>query len=251
MIKSVLEPGNKITLQMVRRGNAFSQKPVEKNTYTSELLSLENPKELKVSTPIFRSHLLEMTAGDIYFLRIYTQNGLYQCKCAVKSIGKEGKIAFTLFQLVTNLERHQRREYFRLECRIPIEHVKVNEFQQDLYAQLQNAITEGRKRIIKEQIRVEELDFAKGLMLDISGGGMRFNSKEQYEKDDALILVPSINEITEDIPFFMGKVVMSRGIGDINKVYENKIKFFNISSQEREKIITYIFAAERSKMKND
>ncbi len=41
---------------------------------------------------------------------------------------------------------------------------------------------------------------------------------------------------------------MGKSLENRKKIYENKIKFINISNEEREKIIRYIFAAEREKM---
>ena len=98
---------------------------------------------------------------------------------------------------------------------------------------------------------MEEIPFKKGLMMDISGGGMRFNSSEPTQKDDVVIMIPDLPAISQAIPYLLGKVVLSRQLETKNTTYENKIKFINISSEEREKIITYIFAVEREKMRVD
>ncbi len=251
MPKTVFEIGNKITLQLIKRGNIFSTKPIDKTTYTSSLLHVNSDRELVISVPIYSNMLLAMTQNDIYYIRFYTRNGLYQSKCVVGKRGTEGHIATVTVKLISSLERHQRREYYRLDCRAKLAWAKLNEYQEKLYLDLKNAATEGRKKIIKEQIKMENITLSNNMMMDISGGGMRFNSTEMLEKEDTLILIPDIPEISKDIPYLMGKVVLVRNLQNKNAGYENKIKFINISSEEREKIITYIFAVEREKMRTD
>ncbi len=254
MPKSVFEIGNKITLQLIKRGNVFSTKSVDKTTYNSSLMHVISDNELTIAVPIFSGALLPMTPNDLYFIRFYTKSGMYQGKCVVLGRGSEGNIVTVNIKMITGLERHQRREYYRLEFRTDISWAKLNESQEKLYIDLKNAVTDARKRIIKEQIKMEDIQFTRGLMMDISGGGMRFNSKEMMEKDDTLIMIPQISEITATIPYLMGKVVLCNRLEskDSKKtVYENKIKFVNISNEEREKIITYIFAMEREKMRSE
>lgn len=88
-------------------------------------------------------------------------------------------------------------------------------------------------------------------MLDISGGGLRFNSLEEYKKDDVLIVIPEIPEITSQIPFLLCREVLVRQVGFSSEAYENKLQFIEISNEEREKIITYIFALERVRVKTE
>ncbi len=251
MPKFVLEVGNKITLRLIKRGNVFSVKPVEDTTYNSTVLHVTNEREMMISAPLVGGGVLAMAVNDIYQITFFTKNGLYQSKCVVSSKGYEGLIATINIKLISNLERHQRREYFRLELRANLSWAKINENQEKLYVDLKNAVTDARRRIIKEQIKMEEISFSKALMMDISGGGMKFNSSAPLEKDDILVLLPDIPEISSQIPYLMGKVVLTRNIESKNASYENKIKFINISNEEREKIITYIFAVEREKMRTD
>ena len=251
MPKFALEVGNKITLRLIKRGNVFSTKPVDGTSYNSSLLHINSENELLISVPLVGGSLLSMGQNDIYFIRFFTRNGLYQSKCYVSGKGLEGHIAYVKVKLIANLERHQRREYYRLECRINLTWAKLNEVQAKLYEDLKNAVTDARKRLIKEQIKMEDIAFSKALMMDISGGGMKFYATEALEKDDVLVLQPDIPELSNAIPYLMGKVVLSRPLENKFSSYENKIKFINISNEEREKIITYIFAVEREKMRTD
>ncbi|MCR5824384.1 MAG: PilZ domain-containing protein [Lachnospiraceae bacterium] len=251
MPKIVFETGNKVNLTLIKRGNIFSVKPVEDTVYSCSILHVISEKQLVISVPLIGNTLLSMTVNDIYSIQFFTKHGLYQSKCVVSEKGKDGHIATVTVKLISNLERNQRREYFRLDCRIGLKWAKLTETQVKLYNDLKNAVTDGRKRIIKEQLKMEEITYGNALMMDISGGGMRFNSTAELEKDDTLLLIPDIPDIVTSIPYLMGRVVLTRPLEAKNASYENKIKFINISSEEREKIITYIFAVEREKMRTD
>ncbi len=251
MAKTVIEIGQKITLQLIKRGNIFSPKNVDETSYNSTILHVKNERDLTITVPLYSNTLLSMSVNDIYTIRFFSRNGIYTCKCVVTGKGHEGHIATVDVKLISGLERNQRREYYRLELKAKLNWAKLDENQEKLYVDLKNAVTDARRRIIKEQIKMEDIPFCKGMMMDISGGGMRFNSTEILEQDDVVILIPDIPELAPHIPYLMGKVVLTRPLETKTATYENKIKFINISSDEREKIITYIFAVEREKMRTD
>ncbi len=251
MPKFAIEVGNKISLQLIKRGNIFSTKPIEDTSYNSSVLHVISEKEMTVTVPLYSNTILSMGVNDLFTVCFFTKSGIYKSKCVVLSKGHDGNVATVNIRLISGLERNQRREYYRLDCRINLTWAKLNENQEKLYVDLKNAVTDARRRLIKEQLKMEEITFSKALMMDISGGGMRFNSTALLEKDDVLVLMPDIPEITGAVPYLIGKVVLTRPLESKNASYENKIKFINISSEEREKIITYIFAVEREKMRTD
>lgn len=250
MSKNVFEHSNKILMQLSKRARGITLSD-DVTFYTSSLISVISDYELKISIPIYQSKLITLNEGDVYTVQFYTTSGFYQCKCVVKGTEKEGTIAVARIRTVSALERYQRRQYFRMNCLIPVKYAKLTEYQQRLYAGLKDSTSESRKKLIEQQIALEDIQLRNGTMLDISGGGLRFNTLELYETDDVFIVIPEIPKITETVPFLLCQEVLIRQVGFNNETYENKLKFINITSDEREKIITYIFALERERMKNE
>lgn len=250
MSKYVFECSNKILMQLVKRAHSFSNGG-DVTFYASSLVSVVSDYELKITVPIYQSKLVQLSDGDVYTVQFYTTSGFYQCKCIVKGTEKQGTIAVATIRTISALERYQRRQYFRMNCLIPVSYVKLTEYQEHLYTSLKECTTESRRKLLEQQIELEDVHMNKGTMLDISGGGLRFNTFEQYEKDDVFLVIPEIPKIMDTIPFLLCKEVLIRQVGYQNETYENKLKFINITSEEREKIITYIFALERERMKNE
>ncbi len=250
MSKNVFEHSNKILMQLVKRAHGITRGS-DVQFYTSSLVSVVSDYELKITIPIYQSKLITLNEGDVYTVQFYTTSGFYQCKCVVKNTEMEGQIAIATIRTISALERYQRRQYFRMNCLIPVKYAKLTEYQEHLYSTLKECTTESRKRLIEQQIELEDIQMSNGTMLDISGGGLRFNSFELYNKDDVFIVIPEIPQIMDTIPFLLCKEVLIRQVGFATETYENKFKFINITNDEREKIITYIFALERERMKNE
>ncbi len=246
MGKYVIEDGNKILMQLVKRANSLSGN-LDVTFYQSQLVQMLNQYEMIITVPIFQGHLIPLSPGDIYLTQFYTSSGFYQGKCSVVSLSKDGNVALAKIKIITALEKYQRRQYFRMNCLIPVAYAKLTERQQELYSAMKMSKNESRKKELMETIKKTGLNFTDGTMLDISGGGLRFNSFEKFEKDDVFLVIPDIPKLKENIPFFLAQIVLVRQIGFDNTQYENKMKFIEISNEEREQVITYIFAEERAK----
>lgn len=110
------------------------------------------------------------------------------------------------------------------------------------------------KRIQRRDfVRVDLIDYMKyknvneetdlwndGMILDISGGGLRTSTQQVLNQDDILDL--NIN-VSDDIIEVKGKVVRYIGISTSGKVYG--IEFTDISEGIREKIIRKVFEQMR------
>ncbi len=250
MSKYVFESSKKILMQLVKRANSIDREQ-DVTFYTSSLVQVLSDYELKITVPIYQSKLVQLNEGDVYTVQFYTASGFYQCKCVIKGIMKEGNIYVAKIRTVSPLEKYQRRQYFRMNCIIAVKYAKLTDYQVQLYRSLKANPSESRKKIIMQQIELEDIRMREGTMLDISGGGLRFNSLEEYKKDDVLIVIPEIPEITSQIPFLLCREVLVRQVGFSSEAYENKLQFIEISNEEREKIITYIFALERVRVKTE
>ena len=88
-------------------------------------------------------------------------------------------------------------------------------------------------------------DLYKGTMLDLSGGGMRFSTKERVENKSLLYvqLTLPIGEIQSPV-----RVCRAEQIEDSNR-YSVSVEFHEISERERDRIIRCVFDIQREMRK--
>ena len=79
-----------------------------------------------------------------------------------------------------------------------------------------------------------------GYLIDLSGGGLRFTSEEQFEPND-LILV-TIKTYNEEINL---PIKVIRIVREENKTYKISAEYQEMSEKVRDKIIAYIFEVQR------
>ena len=92
---------------------------------------------------------------------------------------------------------------------------------------------------------------SRGVIVDISGGGLRFVSRSPYREGSILYLKYKLNIADKDRDFTMAaKVLSSAEIPNRASEYQNRVKFMYMDTTTREEIIKYIFNEERKNRKN-
>ncbi|MCT4688246.1 flagellar brake protein [Vallitalea sp.] len=179
-----------------------------------------NDDEIIISAPVKNGKIIPLEVGASYVLSIYTNSGLYKCKSTVKNRYKKKELHMITLEVKSPMEKSQRRQYYRLECILPILFADINED-----------------------------TWSEGLIVDISGGGLRFTSKRKMDANTILKCKIKLNSNDEvDTIELKGKVILSDIVDFEATKYETRIKF-NISNEYREKIIKFIFEEERKRRK--
>lgn len=235
---------------------------IQKKKYTSQLLDIIDSDKIKASMPISKGRLNPLTVGEEYILYIYTHKGIYMCRVLAESRGYEKRVSVISFQILSHLVKVQRRQYYRLNINFDIEfHVYTSE-ELEVYRNLLEDKVESeeeRDKLIKLLLGLKEENIVKGLVLDISGGGMRFQSKDQLRKDDFINLYFSLttNSIKKEYNIQAVVIESSKSYNIIyadKNVYENRVQFTNITKEDRENIIRFIFheqGKQRQREKGD
>lgn len=253
MAKEVIQIGNKIEMRAVA-GRTQSTTTQTSEVYISQFMQWAEPNVATIAIPTFKGHLVPLRIDDIYELQFVTKSGLYRCKGRIVRRNKtSGNIAVADVRFISALEKYQRRQYYRMNCIIPMTYSVLNDVQKELYVEKKRCLSLEQKLAIEKKLESQEMVFQKAVLLDISGGGMRFNSSVQQERGDILLLQPAFPEVVrKKIPFLFGRVITSRRIPNKEPIaFDNRIEFVEISSSEQEQIITYIFKEERDKRKRE
>lgn len=231
MISKYIQIGNRIEIESIKKTVDETGEIVRK-TYRSELYDIVSEDQVKIAMPMEQTKIVLLPVDAEYSLCFYTSNGLYQCLARVIERFKSNNLFVLVMELETDLQKYQRREYYRLNTVLDMKCKPIEKADSTGLAQVEFMDT--------------DLTFDNGTMVDISGGGARFISNVQYQKNSLIRFVFSLfvnGEITEYK--LVGKVLRSELLENREDSYENRIQFVNMPHDDRESIIRYIFEEER------
>ena len=241
MISKYIQAGNKLELESVKhKVNEFGE--MVRKTYRSELYEIESEDRVKIAMPMEKMKVILLPVDAEYSMCFYTKNGLYQCIARVVERYKSNSLFILVMELETDLQRYQRREYYRLNTVLEMKSKKLDDG---------NGNGNGAIDLAKVEFMDTDLTFDNGTMVDISGGGARFISKVQYPEGSLIRFIFSLfvnGNITEYK--LIGRVLKSEKLENRDD-FENRIQFVNIVNEDRESIIKYIFEEERKQRQRE
>ncbi|NLL93068.1 MAG: hypothetical protein GX225_02830 [Clostridiales bacterium] len=244
MLRKIIGIGNKIELTRVGASaiesegdDAFSKNKV----YMSQVYDIIDDDTLKIAMPQESGKLILMPNNTRIDACFYTSKGLYQGRFITVERYKEGNLLVQVIELINELQKYQRRQYFRLTCTMDIMYRVLLEEEVSTYLNMQ---------IDSE----EELSgpMFPAVALDISGGGVRFVCKDRHEKDCKMLISLKIGYETKIKKYsIVGKLVGISETKAQNKLYEHRVEFSNMHGKVREDIIRFIFEEECKQRKKE
>lgn len=251
MLREVLSIGDKIDVKPLGR----SGKPVTgARTFVSQLVDFVDADVLNIAAPIVFGRTIPLPVGENFNLCFYTEKGLYQCNSTVLSNHKENKTIITMVRITTNLEKFQRRQYFRLECIHDIEYRPITFEEELLEKKISTDQFSDPEELAQAKRKLAQLDreWISAAVTDLSGGGARFSSQVSHNSGDKLRI---------KLDFVTGgelkKLVLNANVISSGRILtrvganEHRVEFINIMQKDREALIRYIFEQERKKRRND
>jgi c-di-GMP-binding flagellar brake protein YcgR len=251
MLRDILTLGDKIDIRPIDRNG----KPAAgARTLVSQLVDFADFDVIHIAAPIVYSRAILLSAGENYNLCFYANKGLYQCNCVVLSNHKEKNTINCVVRITTNLEKFQRRQYFRLECIHEIEYRVMTEEEELLARQLHSEDFKDAEERTQCRKRLSQIEnqWIQAAITDISGGGARFNSALEHAPGDKLRMKLDLvigNDLKKMV--LNADVISSGRIMNRSGVYEHRVAFNDIMQRDREDLIKYIFEQERKRRKSD
>ncbi len=238
MLSKYVEPGSRLEIQAVERVK-FSDISEKKKVYESQVYDIISEDRLEITMPMEKSKLILLPVDVEYDIYFYTNAGLYQCFGRVIDRYKNNTVYILLLELSSNLRKFQRREYYRFSCALemnsrPLEKEEIEKLEQRGWE-----LSPG-------------LPLARSVVVDISGGGLRFIANYKYDPDILiyckyhLVIEGKNKEYT-----LIGKVLSIRELENRPGVYEHRVQYIDIDTEEREEIIRFIFDEERKNRKRE
>ena len=225
-----LEPGQKIEMRHAPQHSIRDGQPAK--VHISQIYDILDDDTIEVLMPIEHSKLTLLPLNAVYTLIVYTHTGVYQCDTRVTGRYKKDKVYLISLDVISEIKRYQRREYYRYSCSMPIFSRLLTE--KEMETRIWDVANEG----------------TQGDMLDIGGGGVRFITTEQYEKGDLILCRFTLSFPTGEQEYqILGTVLSIVVAGKYENKFEVRVQFEEITNLTREEIIQFIFEDERRQKK--
>lgn len=246
LLSKYVAPGCRVDLQAIERTKEYSKGNdgsgnEGRKSYQSQVIEVLSDDRVEISMPMEKSKLVLLPMDAEFDLYFYTTGGLYQCYARVVDRYKNSNLYVLVFDLISNLRKHQRREYYRFSCALEMNSRQLQEEEE--------AALSGEKG--SEDALAPQLPLKSSIIVDISGGGLRFVANYAYEPQSLILCRYNLLIHGENKEYnLVGKVLSVRALESRKDAYEHRVQYVNVDAAEREEIIKYIFDEERKTLKN-
>ncbi|MCL2719161.1 MAG: flagellar brake protein [Lachnospiraceae bacterium] len=240
MLSKYVKAGSKLEIQKVDRVKYNNYNDNEKPPiYETTVYDIISEDRLEIAMPMVQSKIILLPVDSEYDLCLYTDNGLYQCFGRVIDRYKSRTIYLVLVELTSNLRKFQRREFYRFSCALEMNSRKLE--------------ADEVRSIESESFDLSpNLPLQRSIVVDISGGGLRFVSNYAYELGT---LIHCCYSLTIDGKYkeynLVGKVLNIQENPSRPGLFEHRVQYVDINTEEREEIIRFIFEEERKNRNKD
>lgn len=211
-MKYTLLPGSKIE---IRHTSSLNNK--KSYGFISQIEECIDEKTLVIGAPISGGKIITLQKNTEYTIFIYSSTGIYRCNAVIKNSFKNGLIQMLKIELISPLVKTQRREFFRFDCVIPFK-FKINDV------------------------------WEKGIIKDISGGGIRFISNSLLKTPEEIVLILPLDEHDLTIE---GTLLRKEESNIELYKYQYRVSFNEIKKSDQDIIIQFIFMQQRKKVRQE
>jgi c-di-GMP-binding flagellar brake protein YcgR len=251
MLQNILSIGDKLEIRQMDQSGRLM---INVKTYVSQLVDIIDQDVINIAAPIGNNRVIILLAGENYNLWFYSNKGLYQCKCEVINNFKEGSMVISQVRVISELQKFQRRQYYRLECIYDIEYRVITKEMEIIERKVSTDDFSSPEERTEFRKRLNQLnnEWVKATFNDLSGGGARFTSRLSHEQGDKLRIKFDFNLGKDMKKLVIGaEVVASTKVLNRSDIYEHRVEFKEIGKNDREDLIKFIFEQERRRRKND
>lgn len=239
LLSKYVVSGNKVEIRKKKRKSGDGEEP-EASIYYSKVCDVLSEDKIEITMPMEKTKIVLLPVRAEYDLYFYTPNGVYQCRARVAERGKKNNVFVLVMELTSNLRRNQRREFYRFSCALEMNTRALDEEEVELLERdgmLEDVMAEG------EQLK-------QSVIVDISGGGLRFVSEHKYDRE-SIILCKYQLDTERGIKEYeiFGKVLDVEESQTRHGIFEHRVQYIDIDDTSREEIIKFIFETERKNRK--
>lgn len=237
MIEKFISPGDKLEIKSTQEVTLPDGTQGVK-LYKTTVFDISEDGKIMIVMPMEKAKMVLLPTDGEYEACFFVQGGMYNANIRIVDRQKINNTYVLISEMITNLHKFQRREYYRFNCIVEMQTREL-------------AKTEAEAFEKQLGYLVAETDMQRGIIVDISGGGLRFVSRQPYMEGKVLYLRFKLSINDQEKEFRLAaKVISSKEIEKRQNEYENRVNFLYIDNTTREEIIKYIFDEDRKNRKN-
>jgi c-di-GMP-binding flagellar brake protein YcgR len=227
ILSKYVAPGGEVELKAIDR-ERNPEENGQRKAHRSRLLKILTESRVEVAMPIADGKLILLPVDGEYDMYFYGDNVVYQCNARVTDRYRFNGQYVLVMDLTSNLRNYQRREYYRFSCALEMDSRQLGEEEIAIAAQ--------------EEL-LPALPLKSSVIVDISGGGLRFVAYYAYEVNSLILCKYHLQiEGREKEYRLVGKVLAVNELEKEPGVFD---QYVNVDPQDREEIIQYIFDEAR------
>jgi c-di-GMP-binding flagellar brake protein YcgR len=180
---------------------------------------------LKINLPVNDGNYLMLHSNEKIEMNSYLDDGrCYKFYTTVISRGKENNIIYYKMSLPFDIEKIQRRNFFRVDLTNIVEYKKIT---------------------LVEEEDFESIPYKKGIMVDLSAGGLKLKIRDNIKNDDLLLVKMKLNETEMNLKC---DIVRIQNTEDKEKLCG--LRFRDIIPAQSELIVSELFKIMRRQRAN-
>ncbi len=243
MIRGMLHVGDKVEIRIQMEVAQENKTGTKARVFSSQILDVKDNGDLEMAMPMNGGKLvllpLELRYEFIFIDRNYS---MHKAEGIILERYKSENRFVILARLRSELERFQRRQFFRLACSMDVYFWKITEEQSRLGSS---------EKILADLIQKDEADQEiKATTVDISGGGARFVTEAELEVNQYLLMCIHLQSDQKDQQIMIPGRVLSAEKLLSTSGSRCRISFVNSNRRISEAIVQFIFLEERKHRKS-
>ncbi|SDB10346.1 flagellar brake protein [Eubacterium oxidoreducens] len=231
-------PGDKIDIKVVKNINQIMGNQTVL-IFKSSIFDINEDGSIRIAMPTQAGKTILFPVGTDFEAIVYTKKGLFSVDCMVRQRFNDDGLLTLDVDLVSDIKKFQRREFFRLSKLIDVSYFRI-------------PLEEGLE--IEEQYQKALLtqpnELLHGTIVNISGGGVKLLLSHPLEKDE-LILVKFFLSDSNDNKLYqlMAQTIECEISERIKNKYAVRLKFVALDKSIQDTLIKQIFLEERKIIK--
>lgn len=247
-----------------------------KNAYYKSIVQEVNEEDLAIGIPMKKRDLAILPEGESLVFRLNARDALYYFKSKVIGTKKSGQVLLYLISLPEEVQRQQRRQFFRFFCMLDVHYWLLPEDSGPEGEPATKGSLAGDTGNIKksnaekaqrqaggdmQQLLLEKAknmgEPEKAETVNISGGGLLLATDRRLSPGDRLLMKLFLGSGRGNKEYRNNKEIMVKGevsraasfnIGELKR-YRSGVKFLEIDEKTRDEIIGFIFAGSRERIR--